>query len=351
MRPRATDWSLALATGAAFATGLWTLTVGRPEGWWVFAIHGATGYLTLLLLIPKLARVRNRLLPGIRSPRAWAGLGTTALALLTIGCGIAWVLGGSVVVFGYNLLNWHILFGLVLTVALSAHMVIRAKPLRSEDRSRRQALRAGAFALGAALIWPLQERLTGGLGLPGAQRRFTGSREVASFSGNGFPVVSWMADQPAPLDVTTWRLRVTGLVAEPFAISRDELDARDELTATLDCTGGFYTTQHWSGTRVGALLDRAGVLPEARWVRFVSITGYRWSLPLEQARETLIAARVGDEPLSHGHGAPARLVAPGERGFVWVKWLALIEVRAEPDPGQLLAINVSGFTGADDVRG
>ncbi|MDW8146946.1 MAG: hypothetical protein RMJ48_11760 [Roseiflexaceae bacterium] len=40
MRPRTTDWSLALATGAAFATGLWTLTVGRPEGWWVFALHG-----------------------------------------------------------------------------------------------------------------------------------------------------------------------------------------------------------------------------------------------------------------------------------------------------------------------
>lgn len=317
----------------------------------MFALHGATGYLTFLLLIPKLVRVRNRLLPGIRSPRAWAGLATTALALLTLVCGIAWVSGGGIVVLGYNLLNWHILFGLVLTVLLSAHMVVRAKPLRTEDRSRRQALRAGAFALGAALIWPLQERLIGTLGLPGAQRRFTGSREVASFSGNGFPIVSWMADRPAPLDVATWRLRVTGLVSESFAVSHDELDARDELTATLDCTGGFYTTQHWRGTRVGALLDRAGVLPEARWVRFVSVTGYRWSLPLEQARETLIAVRVGGEPLSHGHGAPARLVAPGERGFVWVKWLALIDVRAEPDPAQLVAINVSGFVASDDVGG
>ena len=343
MRPRATDWSLALATGAAFATGLWTLTVGRPEGWWVFALHGATGYLVLLLLFPKLARVGGRLLPGMRDPRAWAGLTTTLLAVLTILCGIAWIGGGDLVIFGYNLLNWHILLSIVLTVALSAHMVIRARPLRPADRTRRQALRAGAFALGAALIWPLQERLIGGLGMAGAQRRFTGSREVASFSGNAFPVVSWMADRPAPLDVATWRLRVAGLVAAPYAATRDELDARDELIATLDCTGGFYTTQRWSGVRVGALLNRAGILPETRWVRFVSITGYRWSLPLEQAREALIAVRVGDELLSHGHGAPARLVAPGERGFVWVKWLTLIEARAEPDPGQLLAINISGF--------
>ncbi|MGQ9828716.1 MAG: molybdopterin-dependent oxidoreductase [Roseiflexus sp.] len=346
MRPRATDWSLALATGAAFATGLWTLTVGRPEGWWVFALHGATGYLVLALLIPKLVRVRSRLLSGSRDPRAWAGLTTTLLALLTLLCGIAWIGGGDLVILGYNFLNWHILLGIVLTLALSVHMVIRARPLRPADRTRRQALHAGAFALGAALIWPLQERLIGMMG--GAQRRFTGSREVASFRGNTFPVVSWMADRPAPLDVATWRLRIAGLVATPFAATRNELDARDELIATLDCTGGFYTIQRWSGVRVGTLLDRAGILPETRWIRFVSITGYRWSLPLAQAREALIAVRVGNELLSHGHGAPARLVAPGERGFVWVKWLTRIEARAEPDPGQLLAINISGFIDAPE---
>jgi len=29
--------------------------------------------------------------------------------------------------------------------------------------------------------------------------------------------------------------------------------------------------------------------------------------------------------LAPGHGAPARLVAPGRRGFWWVKWVASIE--------------------------
>ncbi len=32
------------------------------------------------------------------------------------------------------------------------------------------------------------------------------------------------------------------------------------------------------------------------------------------------------QPLSHGHGAPARLVAPGERGMEWVKWVTIIRV-------------------------
>jgi DMSO/TMAO reductase YedYZ molybdopterin-dependent catalytic subunit len=343
MRPRSTDWSLALGVGAAFATGLWTLISGRPERWWVFTLHGACGYLILLLLIPKLRRVYRRILPGMIDARSWAGLASTALVLIVLLSGVAWAAGGSLVIFGYSLLNWHILGGIVLTASVSVHMVARARPLRRPDLTRRQSLRAGIFLLGAGLLWPVQERLVRALNLPGLQRRFTGSREVSSFTGNAFPTVSWMADRPAPLDAATWRLRIFGLVARPLVLTGDDLDVGDELTAILDCTGGFYSEQHWAGVRVDTLLERAGVGADAEWVRFLSATGYRWSLPIAQARNALIAVRLGSEPLSHGHGAPARLVAPGERGFVWVKWLEGIEARAAPDPGQLLAINLSGF--------
>jgi DMSO/TMAO reductase YedYZ molybdopterin-dependent catalytic subunit len=43
-----------------------------------------------------------------------------------------------------------------------------------------------------------------------------------------------------------------------------------------------------------------------------------------------VATHVGGEPLSAGHGAPARLVAPGRRGFWWVKWIMAIDVDNEP---------------------
>ena len=42
-------------------------------------------------------------------------------------------------------------------------------------------------------------------------------------------------------------------------------------------------------------------------------------------------------------GAPLRLVAPGRRGFQWVKWVEAVEVRAGPDPGQWSAIFTSGL--------
>jgi DMSO/TMAO reductase YedYZ molybdopterin-dependent catalytic subunit len=271
------------------------------------------------------------------------------VSLATLATGIAWVAGGTLVVAGYNLLNWHLVFGYLLTAVVSLHMIVRAKPLRRQDiADRRRFLQIGGMLAAAVAGWPLQQWLVHALGLPGAVRRFTGSRELASFTGNAFPIVSWMADNPPPIDPARWHLRVDGLVQRPLRLRLAEIDLDDELEATLDCTGGFYSTQLWRGVLVGRLLDQAVVMPEARWVRFVSVTGYRWSLPLLQARAALLATHVGGEALNHGHGAPLRLVAPGERGLVWVKWLVALELRDEPDPGQLLAINVSGFNPSDD---
>ena len=112
------------------------------------------------------------------------------------------------------------------------------------------------------------------------------------------------------------------------------------MTATLDCTGGFYSTQRWRGTRLDRLLGDA----PGSHVRVISHTGYRWSFDRHDARELLLATHVGDEPLSHGHGAPVRLVAPGRRGFIWVKWVTRIELHDEPDPGAFAATVWSSFT-------
>jgi DMSO/TMAO reductase YedYZ molybdopterin-dependent catalytic subunit len=70
-------------------------------------------------------------------------------------------------------------------------------------------------------------------------------------------------------------------------------------------------------------------------VRVISHGGYRWSFELGDARKLLLATGVWREPLSHEHGAPVRLVAPGRRGFEWVKWVVRVELHAGPDPGAL----------------
>jgi len=105
-----------------------------------------------------------------------------------------------------------------------------------------------------------------------------------------------------------------------------DLDGTDEIEATLDCTGGWFTTQTWSGTRLDQLLDMT--TGQSLMVR--STTGYWRRFPIEHAPRLLLATRVAGELLPDGNGGPVRLVAPGRRGYWWVKWVDAIEVDDRP---------------------
>src|SRR5216683_455549 len=349
MSPRLTDWSIALATVIAFMTGVVSLIAGHPQEWLIFVLHAIGGFWLLLLLWGKLRRVWPRLIHSRRWDRRTI-FGSLALLLVTLalGSGIWWANGGAWDFAGYNLLNWHIALGFVLTAAIVLHMFARAKRLRKRDIvGRRRVVQFSALLIGGVAIWPGEQLAERILNLPGAKQRFTGSREQGSYAGNAFPTSSWVADQPRQIDAQSWRLSLGGAVNTPRVFSYYELvSAGDELEATLDCTGGFYSTQRWRGIRIGRLLDQVALHPGARYVSFISVTSYRWSLPLQEARAALLATHAGKEPLSYEHGFPLRLVAPGRRGFEWVKWITRVEVLTAPDPGQVVSIFTSSFTDA-----
>ncbi|MFB6282012.1 MAG: molybdopterin-dependent oxidoreductase [Haloferacaceae archaeon] len=351
--PRVVDWSLFALVAVAVGTGLASLGTGRPAGAAVVLLHGVAGAALAAPLAVKLRRVAGRL----ADRRAWdratpLSVLTAAVAVLAVGTGVAWALGATLPLGFWTLLNVHILFGLLVVPLLLVHLRARFRPLRRRDLDdRRDALRYGALVLAGLVTVRLGDALARLLDTAAADARFTGSRpldgDADSDSGgegnDAFPVTSWVADDPDPIDPGDWRLRVEGLVGTPLDLALDDLDPAAADRALLDCTSGWYTVQEWEGVRLGTLLDRAGVREGAGWVVVRSVTGYRWSFPLPEARTALLATAVGGERLSHGHGFPLRLVVPGRRGFRWVKWVTRIEVRRRPDPGQYVAALVSGL--------
>ncbi len=322
------------------------LFAGSTADAWVYSVHDVVGVAIAVLLIVKLRRVW----PRVRSLARWergtiVGVLGAVLAIAALVSGLLWSDGATPALAGYSLLSWHDTLGVVLAVAVAAHMWIRAKRLRRRDLAhRRQFLAAGGIAAGAFAAWRMQRPVEALIGLRGARRRFTGSYEAASFAGNAFPTTSWVADHPRPIELHSYRLRIRGLVARELALPFGQLVASDELIATLDCTGGFYSTQQWRGVRLGHVLELAGLQPDARHVSVAAVTGYRWSFDLADARELLLATHVGGEPLSHEHGAPVRLVVPGARGYQWVKWVTRLDVLEHPDYGAPASTVWSSFT-------
>ncbi|HEY5427584.1 MAG TPA: molybdopterin-dependent oxidoreductase [Solirubrobacteraceae bacterium] len=333
MTARVTDWGLAALVAALVVTGILTLFAGSAGTAWVIAVHDGCGIAIALLVVVKLRRVWPRLTRDARTiDRRGAGIGATGAVVACLAAGVLWSAGAAVAPAGYSLLSWHDALGAILAVAVIVHMAVRAKRVRRRDLAgRRQFLATTGLAAAAIVGWRAERPFEALLALKGARRRFTGSYEAESFAGNAFPTTSWVADHPSPLHPATYRLRVEGLTARPLALSLDELAVGDEVIATLDCTGGFYSTQRWRGVRLGRLLDLAGTDGAARHVSVASVSGYRWSFAIDDARELLLATHVTGAPLSYGHGAPVRLVVPGARGFEWVKWVTRIELRREPD--------------------
>jgi len=347
---RAVDWAILTVVLLQALTGVSSILVGRPEGSWVVASHGIGGLALVVLIGLKLWRVRRRLRPRRLRREMWSSVLAGVLVLAVLGTGIAWASGWRPWVAAWTLLTLHAVLGLLLAVPVAIHLRTRIhRPRRVDFADRRTAIQFGLLAGGGTLAWSLQRQVARVVSAPA---RFTGSYETDSFAGNAFPSTSWVADDPEPIDPETWSLQVDGAVERSLALGPAVLDGAGEgpavptdaeAEAILDCTSGWYSAQRWRGIAVGELLDAAGARPDARWVSFHSVTGYRWSLPIDEARRALLATHVTGERLSHAHGFPLRLVAPGRRGFQWVKWVERVEVRERPDYGQWIAIFTSGF--------
>ena len=329
MPRRLVNLLLLSCTVALIASGIipWLLpeAVALP----LYTVHRIAGVALLLALVWKYGIARTSLRRRLRSSgpdRALlAAIAASGILVFALASGVAWTTG--FVSFDrpipYSTLNLHVFAGALLLPLVVVHGLQRweRRPAARRLVTRRAALRllalGGATALTAAA-----------LDLFDPLRRISGSRHAGSFNGNEFPLTIWRFDSVPTLDAATWRLVVSGLVAAPRALRLVDLEVLPsrEVDAVIDCTGGWWSEQRWRGVALRDVIAASAPLSTASRATITSVTGHAWSFGLDELGELMLATHVGGDVLSSGHGYPLRLVAPGRRGFQWIKWVALIEV-------------------------
>lgn len=321
---RRTNLGLLATLSLALGTGILAYGVGTGQVTWIVLAHGALG-LAAVLLAPWKSVIVGRSWPRAGATR-WLSVLLGVVAATTVVTGVVHATGTRHL-GPLTAMQVHVGAAVTLIPLLMWHVWTRPAPVRSSDLSRRNLLRAGGLLATGVTVWGAIEELLEAVGARGADRRGTGSLEVGSYDPDAMPITQWFDDRVPVIDGDTWRLTIVDGGGRRELDRGALTDGRRDLVATLDCTGGWYAEQRWAGIRLAELLE---VPDGARSVHAVSVTGYSRRFPLRDLPHLLVATAVDGAPLSAGHGFPARIVAPGRRGFWWVKWLDRVEVSRRP---------------------
>jgi hypothetical protein len=248
--------------------------------------------------------------------------------------------------WGFHFRATHYAVAWVAIGALLVHVAVKLPVIRGvlgagvDDRAhdrptatvagpitRRALVRSALLASGVAVL------ATAGTAVPALRKvSVLGVR-----SGNG-PAGIPINTSARAADVLATALRpdyrlVIACDAHETSLSRQDLERFEQRTVELPiaCVEGWSANGHWTGVRVRDLLDLVGA-PTGSDVRVVSLQSHgpfrTTTLPAHFADDplTLLALRLGGEPLAIDHGYPCRLIAPDRPGVLQTKWVGRLEV-------------------------
>jgi len=133
------------------------------------------------------------------------------------------------------------------------------------------------------------------------------------------------------IDLTTFQLEITGLVASSFSLNWEEIQQWPAVysdTMLMYCVEGWEVWGNWKGILVEALLQKGSVKSTAKHVLFHCVDGYTTALPISYIEKynAMLAYEVNGKSLKSHDGFPLRLIAFGKYGYKWAKWVNKLEV-------------------------
>jgi DMSO/TMAO reductase YedYZ molybdopterin-dependent catalytic subunit len=140
-------------------------------------------------------------------------------------------------------------------------------------------------------------------------------------------------------DFADWTVAIDGLVQRPMQIALGQLrqmPSRSQITRH-DCVEGWSAIAKWTGVPLKFLLDRAGILPQAKYIVFwcADLMGngapYYESIDRVDAAhpQTILAHLLNDQPIPVQNGAPVRMRIERQLGYKHAKYVQRIEAVAD----------------------
>lgn len=169
---------------------------------------------------------------------------------------------------------------------------------------------------------------------------------------------------PNAVDLSKWRLELSGNFKHPMQLSLDQLRREFrtvEIAAVNQCSGnsrsrfqprvpggqwgnGAMGNALWTGVRLRDVLNKAGIAKGTVQIQFEGLDhgvgpeglgSHRfiksWNVDEHILDEAVIAYAMNGEPLPMLNGFPVRLVMPGKFATYWTKHLTFIRALTEPD--------------------
>ncbi len=207
--------------------------------------------------------------------------------------------------------------------------------------SRRRLIVSGLAATAAASGLAAAARMAQTYGLvPPAQRLLRRHSLAREFPRSRISPRPFPNEQAPPTEdfkrlqaggFADWRLSVDGMVAQPTSFSIADLKScpsRGHITE-LTCEEGWSYIAEWIGAPLSHVLNLVGVLPQARYVVYVSMEPDTWdSIDMADALhpQTFLCYGMNGNDLPVPHGGPLRMRLARQIGYKNIKFITHLTV-------------------------